>query len=545
MAEVLQEGEITAVAVLEAAPEAIVIVAEDGAIRAANAAAGRMFGYARDELVGRSVEDLVPERLRAAHATHRAGYFAAPRVRPMGRGLDLVARRKDGTVLPVEISLGFVEGKSGRLAIAFITDISERKRAERRLRTQFAVTRVLAEPHTIQDAASGVLQALCETLEWELGELWLVDRDANALRWAGAWHAPGLDAAAFIALSRPLTFPPGIGIPGSAWVRDEPVWVPDVAAEASFLRGAEAQRIGLHGACAVPIRSRERIAGVAVFFCRERRPPDAEVIALLTDVASRIGLYLEYRRIQEEVDRQREILQQRERLAALGTLAAGLAHEINNPIAVVSSRIELMLQDSDGPGLPPEVREDLLVLQRNVRRVGQLAQGLLAFARQAPQQRRPVSLNQVVEETLLLVERQMQRLGIEVRRVLDATLPAILGDMSALQQVTLNLLTNAKEAMAGPGTVTVETRRALDREGHVELVVADTGPGIPPEALSRIFDPFFTTKAQGTGLGLSLSYGIVRAHGGTIRVVSEPGRGTAFILAFPVLGTPAIDPAPG
>jgi PAS domain S-box-containing protein len=535
---------ITAAAVLEVAPEAIVIVGADGAIRAANAAATRLFGYPREELVGRPVDTLLPERARTLHAGHRADYFAAPAARPMGRGLALRARRKDGTAFPVEISLRCVDGEAGRLAIAFVTDVTERTRAERRLRTEFAVTRVLAERPTIQHAAPGLLQALCECLGWELGELWLVDEDENVLRWAGSWHASGLDGDGFAAATRSLTFAPGVGLAGRAWTSDQPIWMPDVTGEAGFLRAAEARRAGLRGACGVPIRSREHIVAVALFFCRELRRPDAELADLLTDVAHRIGLYLEYRRTHEALERQREILRQQERLAALGTLAAGLAHEINNPIAVVSSRIELMLEDAS-PGLPTETREDLLVLQRNVRRVGQLAQGLLAFARQAPQERRPLDVNRVVEETLLLTERQMLALGIEVGRRLDRALPAILGDPSALQQVVLNLLTNARDAMAGGGRLTIETRRAPGQGGWIELRVSDTGPGIAPDTLPRIFDPFFTTKAHGTGLGLSLSYGIVQAHGGTIQVASEPGRGTTFALAFRVAGDPGLTPAPG
>jgi signal transduction histidine kinase len=463
----------------------------------------------------------------------------------MGRGLDLAARRKGGVQFPVEISLGFLDGEAGPLVVAFVTDITERKRAERRLRTEFAVTRVFVERSTVHDATRGLLQALCEGLGWELGELWLVDRDADLLRWGGSWHLPTLDAAEFTAFSRPLTFPPGIGIPGSVWASGQPMWVPDVTDEACSVRAAEARRTGLSAACAVPVRGRERIVGVAVFFCREPRPPDVDVVELLGDVASRIGMHLEFRRSQEEMERQREIFQQQERLVALGTLAAGLAHEINNPIGIVSSRIELMLEEAGNPGLPAEVREDLLVLQRNVRRVGQIAQGLLSFARQAPRERGRVDVNRVVEETLLLFEGQMRKLGIEVRVDLDGTLPPIVGDMSALQQVVLNLLTNAREAMAGPGTVRVETCRAAGQPAWVQLSIADTGPGIPPEALSRVFDPFFTTKAQGTGLGLSVSYGIVRDHGGTIRVASAPGRGTTFLLGFPVLGEPASGPAAG
>jgi PAS domain S-box-containing protein len=538
----LGPGELAAI--LESVSEGIVIVGADGRIHAANDAAAHVFGYPRGELDGLPVETLLPERLRAVHAEHRGGYFAAPRSRPMGRGLELAGRRKDGRELPVEISLSFVDTEAGRLAIALVTDITERKRAERRLRTEFAVTRVLVERPTVVEAAPRLLQALCECLGWELGELWLVDVEANVVRCGGSWHAPALNAAEFAALSRPLTFAPGVGIPGITWASGRPMWVADVTDEVCFLRAAQARRIGLRGACAFPIRSGELVAAVVVFFCRELRQPDADLMDLVTDVVSRIGLYLDYRRSQEENERQREILHQREKLTALGTLAAGLAHEINNPISIISSRLELMLMEAENPGLPSEVREDLLVLQRNVRRVGQLTQGLLSFARQGSRERTAVDLNRAVDETLLLFERQMRKLGIETHLRLDRTLPAILGDVSALQQVTLNLLSNAREAMADGGTVTIETRRARGQAGWIELVISDTGPGIPPEALPRIFDPFFTTKSGGTGLGLAISYGIVQDHGGTIHVDSAPGRGTTFTVGFPAtVGAPA-DPGP-
>lgn len=146
-----------------------------------------------------------------------------------------------------------------------------------------------------------------------------------------------------------------------------------------------------------------------------------------------------------------------------------------------------------------------------------------------------MDLNRVVEETLLLVEKQMSKEGIRVGARLDRALPPLLGDANALQQVVLNLLTNAREAMAAGGQIRVETGPAPGRAGWVRLTVADTGRGISAEELPKIFDPFYTTKAEGTGLGLSVSYGIVKDHHGTVDVRSEPGKGTTFVLTFPAL----------
>ena len=221
-----------------------------------------------------------------------------------------------------------------------------------------------------------------------------------------------------------------------------------------------------------------------------------------------------------------------EKLAALGTLAAGLAHELNNPIGIMSSRIELMLLEGAST-LPAEVRNDLQVLHRQTQRVARITQGLLSFARRSSGDRTPVDLNYIVRETLLLVESQIVKAGVRLAVDLSPELPAVLGDADMLQQVVLNLVTNARDALAGGGAITIVSR--LREEGLVELVVADTGPGIAPEDLPRVFDPFFSTKPTGTGLGLAITHGIMNEHRGTIDVESVPGQGTRFILTFPAL----------
>jgi PAS domain S-box-containing protein len=250
---------------------------------------------------------------------------------------------------------------------------------------------------------------------------------------------------------------------------------------------------------------------------REGRP--AGVVLVKQDVTARLGLEQSARRA--------------EKLVALGTLAAGLAHELNNPIGIISSRIEVMLMEGEAQQLPPLMLDDLRVLHRHALRVARIARGLLSFARPGHGEEGPVDLNHVVEETLLLAEKQINRSGIKVVRALAAGLPPIRGNVGTLQQVFLNLVTNAADAIAGAGEIRVETRVLPAQAGAVQLSVSDTGVGIPAEALPRIFDPFYTTKPTGTGLGLSVSHGIVRDHGGTIDVHSRPGVGTTFVLTFP------------
>jgi PAS domain S-box-containing protein len=262
----------------------------------------------------------------------------------------------------------------------------------------------------------------------------------------------------------------------------------------------------------------ERVAwNVSGSLLRESGAP-AGAVLLIEDMTERRGL--------------EKAAQQSEKLAALGTLAAGLAHELNNPIGIISSRTELMLLDAESSGLSPGTVEDLRVVHRHAQRVARITQGLLSLSRSSSGQTGRVDLNRVVEETLLLVDKTITKDGVRLRRNLAPNLPPIWGDANALQQVVMNLLTNARDAVRGGGEISIQTRVLADPSSGAQLVVHDTGLGIPPEILPKIFDPFFTTKAGGTGLGLSISYGIVRDHQGTVDVRSRPGEGTTFVLTF-------------
>jgi len=228
-------------------------------------------------------------------------------------------------------------------------------------------------------------------------------------------------------------------------------------------------------------------------------------------------------------ERMEEQMTQTEKLTSLGLLAAGVAHEVNTPLAVISNYIQMLakqMPDAD----PRQGIIDKIVKQTY--RASEIVNNLLNFSRTSAAEFAEVDLNRVVEETLSLVAHPLRTGQIHVVKHLDERLPAVRGSSNKLQQVFLNLFLNARDAMPGGGMLQIRTAA---HNGSVQIEIADTGAGISRENIHRIFDPFFTTKSngRGTGLGLSVSYGIVKEHGGKVDVRSTPGRGTSFHLEFP------------
>ncbi|OLE66912.1 MAG: hypothetical protein AUG09_05150 [Acidobacteria bacterium 13_1_20CM_2_68_7] len=229
----------------------------------------------------------------------------------------------------------------------------------------------------------------------------------------------------------------------------------------------------------------------------------------------------------------RRSLQVTEKLSAMGELVSGVAHELNNPLTGVLGYAQLLM----GGAMDPRQRKSVERIFESALRCQKIVQNLLAFARRYPSEKRYLGMNGIIEKTLDLKSYQLKVNNLKVVKKLDSLIPKTMLDFNQMQQVLLNLINNAQHAIAshrGQGTLTISTSA---RDGNIHLEVSDDGPGMPPEVLSKIFDPFFTTKAvgEGTGLGLSVTYGIIKDHGGRIWADSRPGEGTRIHIELPVV----------
>ncbi len=246
-------------------------------------------------------------------------------------------------------------------------------------------------------------------------------------------------------------------------------------------------------------------------------------VGIFTDLRPRIKMEQEIREIQQA-------LLQSEKLAAMGRLTSQIAHELNNPIYGIMNTLELLKTE-----IPPESkRRRILELSLSeTQRLAEMLRNMLSFSKPEEEQRRPVNLNELIEGILLIVDKQMQEANIKIKTYFDPKIPEIMASTNQMRQVMLNMIKNAKEAMPKGGTLMIATGREKDR---VLIHIRDTGIGIPEENKSKIFEAFFTTKqkVKGVGLGLSVCYGIVKDHGGEIKVESEEGKGTTFTISLPI-----------
>jgi signal transduction histidine kinase len=319
-----------------------------------------------------------------------------------------------------------------------------------------------------------------------------------------------------------------------------PAWqYPEVARARIVLDGRQYStrdyRDGLHRQSAPIVVRGEHRGAVEVAYVEpepefDEGPFLAEERKLIDAVAREVALILERRCVQAEQAQLQQQLIHADRLATIGQLAAGVAHELNEPLNNVLGFAQLAQKC---PGLPDQASHDLVKIVATALHAREVIRKLLLFSRQMPSHRSSVDLNKVVTEGLSLFEARCASSGINLQALPAADLPEIIGDAAQLRQVLVNLVVNAVQAMPEGGRLTVATRTSGDR---VVLSVRDTGMGMTDETRRQIFVPFFTTKdvGEGTGLGLPVVHGIVSAHGGRIRVESEVGRGSLFEVELPV-----------
>lgn len=342
------------------ASEGLIIVDRSGHILETNPSADQLFGYSEAELVGQPIEFLMPARIHELHRKHMQDFFALPRTRAMGNGLNLAARRKDGSEFPVEISLNYA-----------------------------------------RDTPRGNL-----------------------------------------------------------------------------------------------------------------------VVAAVVDISGRLALEIAARRA--------------ETVHSIGTMAAGIAHDLGTPLQVIRARAELLME-ATRTATDSEKSDDAAAIYRQAQRAGHIVEGFLELSGQREKTITNVDLQQVIDHVLLLIGDQIRKVEIEVRTNMQPNLPTIMGDGVALERVLINLIENARDAMPEGGSIVITSGLISERPGWLHLSIADTGSGIPADALGKVFSMLYTTKPRGGGLGLWLSQRIVQEHNGRIEVQSEPGKGATFTITLPTM----------
>jgi two-component system, NtrC family, sensor kinase len=370
-----------------------------------------------------------------------------------------------------------------------------------------------SEPAAVRDAAR---------VEWALRErvkeLTCLYGIAQVLDRSGE----DLDAAlsGIVVLLPPAWQFPAIAVAGITL--DGRRWDAGAIEDAVSLQSADVASGGvLRGRVDVGYREARPAADEGPFLTEER--------ALIHEVARQIAVLLDRQETTRERERLREQLWHSERLGMVGQLAAGLAHELNEPLGSILGYAQLAQRSF---ALPDQTGRDLERIVKASLHARDIVRKLLVFARQAPERREPVDLNEVIQESLFLLENRCRRAGVKIGLRLTKGLPCVVADRSLLQQAFLNLAVNGIQAMPSGGRLGVLTETAGP---GVRLTVEDSGEGMAPEVLRHCFDPFFTTRevGQGTGMGLAVTHGIVTSHGGSIEAASEPGGGSRFVVTLP------------
>jgi signal transduction histidine kinase/integral membrane sensor domain MASE1/CheY-like chemotaxis protein len=430
------------------------------------------------------------------------------------------------------------------------------RQGERRLEGNLAVTRILAESPALGDATPRILQTVCETLNWEVGGLWIPMPEtgdaAEGLHCLRFWRVPGSNFAEFETVCRQTVFLPGIGLPGRVWTSRRPAWIPDVRLDNNFPRAPIALNAGLHAAFAFPIMFGEKFLGVMEFFSHEIRQPDNAVLAMFGSVGSQIGQFMERKHNEEEREKllNSELAARAEAEKANRTkdeFLAIVSHELRTPLNAVVGWASLLRTGSLDEGKSKRAIE---VIDRNARAQAQLIEDILDVSRIVSGNLRldpqPVQLQTVIEAAIDSVRPMADAKSIRLLVQNDSMVGPVSGDPDRLQQVVWNLLSNAVKFTPAGGEVSVSLMGADSRAGadsHAEVVVSDTGQGIGAEFLPFVFDRFRqadgskTRRHGGLGLGLTIVRNLVELHGGRVSVQSEgEGRGTTFTIRIPCIG---------
>ena len=526
-------------ALFEAYADALLLVDADGHIVLTNPAATQLLGYTPEELCGLSVDALVPDAIRPRHAAYRAGYGHNPRPRPMGTQMELVARRKDGSEVMVEIALSPLRRQGLPYVVAAIRDIGAYPRVKQALkRARYAefvaqVGRMAVDTRDPKQLLQRIPQVAVEALEADASVVFLLDDDRLHFRVGGsAGPLPPEHLGSRIA-NRPDT-PPGYVV-----AEGKAVLVDDYAEEQRFAVPASYLAAGLVSALAVPLSDRgETVGALTVRSCQPERFGEDEV-RFLQSLAHLLAASLQRTHTEEA-------LNHAQRLESVGQLTGGIAHDFNNLLTIIQGNLQVL---EDLPAVNADASAPQLVgaAMRASRRGAELTSKLLAFSRRQVLQPTRVDVPALLESLADMLRRTLDqriRIGVEVQ----PGCPPCLADPGQLESALLNIAINARDAMPDGGELSFTAGRCASLptavlaelqerrpQAYVQIAIADNGAGMPDAVKERAFEPFFTTKeaGRGTGLGLSTVYGFAKQSRGAVMLDSTLGVGTTVALLLP------------
>jgi PAS domain S-box-containing protein len=505
-------------------PDAVLLVDAEGFVALANEQASSLLGYPADELIGLSIEALVPESVRPRHAQYHQAYIRDPRPRPMGTQLELIARRRDGSEVLVEIALVPLQPKGLPYTMTAIRDIGAYPRVRQALeRARHAeciaqMGRLAVNASDAERVLREAPAAMAVALDAQSVVLYVLDHDGRHFRVAGSAGSAGTPAYGTRVASDASS------APGWLLAQGAPV-VSDVAPLAE----------GCASALGVPVSDRGRHVGALVVRTREPRRFGADQMRFVESLASLLAT-VQQRAASEEA------LHHSQRLEAVGQLTGGIAHDFNNLLTVIQGNLQVL---GDLPGLERDESVQSLVgaAMRATRRGADLTAKLLAFSRRQVLQPKPVDPAKMLAPLAELLRRTLDariRISVEV----EPGCPTCLADPGQLESALLNIAINARDAMPEGGSLVFSARRcdvppvaeALPWSGPgVAVSVADSGVGMSDSVMARAFEPFFTTKdaGRGTGLGLATVYGFAHQSQGAVALASRVGEGTTVTLYLP------------
>ena len=519
-------------------PDALIVADASGAIVLANPAAAGLFGYTNQELVGLNVDALVPDAIRPRHAAYRGAYAHNPQPRPMGTGMELVAKRRDGSEVMVEISLSPLQNLGLPLVVAAVRGIGAYPRVKQALQAArysehlAQLGRLAVDSRDPQVLLDQVPAIAARALQVELSMVFLLEPNRLHFRVASGVGFLQSEPLGSLVANRPST-PQGFVL-----AEGQPVIVDDYRTETRFEVPPAYLLAGLASGLAVPLTDRGKIIGALTVRSREAKRFGDDERRFLESLSNLLATSLQ--RAQTE-----EALKHAQRLESVGQLTGGIAHDFNNLLTVIQGNLQVL---EELPALADDAWGQHLVdaATRATKRGAELTGKLLAFSRRQVLQPNPVDLSLLLNSLADMLRRTLdQRIRIDVE--VTPACPLVLADPGQLESALLNIAINARDAMPDGGTLRfrAEPCAALPRtepdapsasdNGFVAISITDTGGGMPDEVKERAFEPFFTTKeaGRGTGLGLSTVYGFVKQSRGAVSIESLPGAGTTLTLFIP------------